>query len=76
MKTTLVVDETLDARRTARRAAMPVVAALVTEYREMFPSAVVVYAKENGITVGKPPARENAFTIPRGYRKPAGGWPK
>lgn len=72
MKTAIQTEERLN----ARRAAMPVVSALVNELRETFPDAAVIYAQENGITVGKRPCRENAFTIPPNYRKPAGGWPR
>lgn len=56
------------------RAAMPTVAAIVDEYRAMFPDLRVIYASENGKTLGKVPQDENAFDIPANYGKPAGGW--
>jgi hypothetical protein len=55
---------------------MPTVAAMVDEYRASFPGLQVIFASEEGFSVGKPPKKERAFTIPRNYRKPAGGWPK
>jgi hypothetical protein len=55
-----------EARRAARRAAMPITTALLAEYAEW--GARVVYACENGITVGKRPCNENAFQIPPNYR--------
>lgn len=54
-----------EARRAARRAAMPVTSALLDEFAEW--GATVVYAQENGITAGKKPDYSNAFTIPPGY---------
>lgn len=54
-----------EARRAARRAAMPITTALLAEYAEW--GATVVYACENGITVGKRPKDENVFDIPAGY---------
>ena len=54
-----------EARRAARRAAMPVTSALLAEFAEW--GATVVYAQENGITVGKKPCNENAFQIPPNY---------
>lgn len=60
----------IEARRAARRAAMPTITALVEQYAEFSPT--VVWAEENGITVGKKPdyTSENAFQIPHGYRLP------
>lgn len=55
----------LEARRAARRAAMPVTTALLAEYAEFAPK--VVYAQENGITVGKKPDYSSAFTVPANY---------
>jgi hypothetical protein len=63
-------------RRRSNRARMPTIAAIVDEYRAIFPELKVIFASENGITVGERPTKEKAFTIPRNYRKPAGGWPK
>lgn len=54
-----------EARRAARRAAMPVTTALLAEFAQY--GATVVYACENGITVGKKPQDENVFDIPAGY---------
>ena len=57
-------------RRAQRRAAMPIVSAFVDEVRQQFPNAEVVYACENGITVGRKPENENVFDIPPDYCKP------
>jgi hypothetical protein len=54
-------------RRGANRAAMPTVAALVDEYRALFPDLKVIHATENGLTVGKPSDESNAFRIPANY---------
>jgi hypothetical protein len=54
-----------EARRAARRAAMPVTTSMLDEFAEW--GATVVYAQENGITAGKKPDYSNAFTIPPGY---------
>ena len=76
MKTASEAEQALEARRAARRAAMPIVSAFVNEVRETFPDVTVIYAHENGITVGRRQNNESAFTIPCNYRKPAEGWPK
>jgi hypothetical protein len=55
----------LEAKRAARRAAMPTVTALVEQFAEFAPK--VIYASENGHTVGKPPVYAEVFDIPRGY---------
>jgi hypothetical protein len=55
----------LDARRAARRAAMPVTNSLLAEFSEW--GAKVIYAQENGITVGKKPEYSGAFDVPPGY---------
>jgi hypothetical protein len=57
-----------EARRAARRAAMPITTALLAEYAEW--GATVVYACENGITVGKKPCEQsdNVLHIPPNYR--------
>lgn len=55
----------IEAKRAARRAAMPVTTSLLAEFAEF--GATVVYACENGITVGKKPQEENVFEIPTGY---------
>lgn len=57
---------TLEAKRAARRAAMPVVTAILAEYAQFAPT--VVFASENGIVVGKPPVYAEVFDIPPGYR--------
>lgn len=54
-------------RRSANRARMPIVASIVDEYRQQFPGLKVVYAQENGITVGTKPRDENVFDIPANY---------
>jgi hypothetical protein len=54
-------------RRAARRAAMPVVSALLDEWLALFPGTQVVYAVENGISAGKRPDYSNAFRIPADY---------
>ena len=61
-------------QRKFNRLTMPTVAAIVDEYRAFFPDLKVIFASEDGVRVGMPPANEKAFTIPRNYRKPAGGW--
>jgi hypothetical protein len=68
--------EVIAERRRHNRRRMPTVAAMVDEYRASFPGLQVIFASEEGFSVGKPPKKERAFTIPRNYRKPAGGWPK
>lgn len=55
----------IDAQRAARRAAMPIVSAMLEEFAEFSPK--VIFASENGISVGKRPVAESAFTIPPGY---------
>jgi hypothetical protein len=54
-----------EARRAARRAAMPITAAFVEQYAEFMPT--LVWAAENGITFGKPPQDESVFVIPANY---------
>jgi hypothetical protein len=54
-----------EAKRAARRAAMPVTTSLLAEYAEW--GARVIYARENGITAGKKPDYSGAFDIPPGY---------
>jgi hypothetical protein len=44
---------------------MPTVAAFVEQYAAFKP--VVIYASENGHTVGKPPVYAEVFTVPAGY---------
>lgn len=60
--------------RESNRASMPGVAAIVDEYRALFPDLKVVYASENGVTVGKRGADANAFQVPANYFP--GGKPK
>lgn len=52
------------------RELMPNVAALVDEWRELFPDLKVIYAEdlETGRSVGKKPGPENAWSIPEGFR--------
>jgi hypothetical protein len=57
----------IEARRAARRAAMPTVSAFVAEMSAQFPGLKVIYACENGIVVGVKPSDENAFQIPANY---------
>lgn len=59
---------TIESKRAARRAAMPIVSSIVAQYAAFNP--VVVYASERGITVGKRPVYAEVFCIPRGYRMP------
>jgi hypothetical protein len=54
-----------EARRAARRAAMPITAAFVEQYAEFMPT--LIYAVENGHTYGKPPTDESVFDIPPNY---------
>jgi hypothetical protein len=56
---------TLEAKRAARRAAMPITTAFVEQYAEFSP--VLIYAAENGRAYGKPPQEENCFDIPPRY---------
>jgi len=56
---------TMESQRAARRAAMPLTAALLDEYAEFSPK--VVYARENGIKAGKRPVYSEVFAIPSGY---------
>lgn len=59
---------TIEEKRAARRAAMPLTTAFVEQYAEW--GAKLVYACENGITYGKRDENENVFDIPPGYRMP------
>lgn len=63
-------------KRAANRARMPSVAGFVDELRAHGIASKVLYARENGITVGKPPQfdPDKVFQIPANYRRPAGGW--
>jgi hypothetical protein len=56
------------------RAAMPTVAALVDELRAKGLEPRVIYASENGKTLGAKPQYREVFDIPQDYRKPVGGW--
>jgi hypothetical protein len=56
---------TIEAKRAARRAAMPIVTAIVQEYEQFAPK--VIFAHENGVTVGKPPQYIEVFEIPARY---------
>ena len=63
----------------AMRAAMPTVAAIVDEYRHwMTPGGKLIYASERGHVIDRrqPEDEAKVFTIPAGYRRPAGGWAK
>jgi hypothetical protein len=55
----------------ALRQQMPVVAAIVDEYREWL--GRVIYASENGCVIDRrePVSDDQVFTIPAGYLKPA-----
>jgi hypothetical protein len=55
----------------AMRQQMPVVAAIVDEYREWL--GRVIYASENGSVIDRrePVSDDQVFTIPDGYLKPA-----
>jgi hypothetical protein len=55
----------MESQRAARRAAMPQTTALVEQYAEFSPK--VIYASENGITVGRRPQYAEVFTIPPRY---------
>jgi hypothetical protein len=55
----------IEAKRAARRAAMPTTTEFIEQYADFAPT--LIYASENGKTYGKEPVDENAFTIPRGY---------
>lgn len=56
------------------RAAMPTIAALVDELRAQGLELRVIYASENGKTLGKKPEHREVFDIPKDYLKPVGGW--
>lgn len=58
----------IEAKRAARRAAMPITTALLEEYAEFSPK--VIWAKENSISAGKRDENENAFTLPPSYLRP------
>lgn len=61
----------IEAKRAARRAAMPIVSSIVDELERDGLSPRVIYASENGITVGKRPEYAEVFEIPRGYLMPS-----
>lgn len=54
--------------RNSNRLSMPTVAAFVDELRAAGLNPKVLYASENGKTVGRLDAEENAFTVPANYR--------
>ncbi len=56
--------------RENNRLSMPTVAALVDEIRAQGFGCKVIYASENGKTLGEKPKDENIFQIPPGYRIP------
>lgn len=57
------------------RRAMPTVAAIVDEFRDwMKDGGKVIFAEENGHVIDRREKTVNAFEIPKGYRKPVGGW--
>lgn len=57
------------------RRAMPTVAAIVDEHRELMANGgKLIYASENGHVIDRREREENVFTIPPNYRKPVGGW--
>lgn len=56
----------IESQRAARRAAMPITSEFMWQYAEFAPK--LIYARENGIRVGKPPQDENCFAIPPLYR--------
>ena len=58
----------IEARRAARRKAMPVVTALVESLEAEGLQPKVIFAQENGITVGHRPEYREVFDIPKGYR--------
>jgi hypothetical protein len=60
----------IEAKRAARRAAMPITTAFVEQYAEF--GAKLIYAQEGGITFGKPPQYTEVFTIPANYGMPSG----
>lgn len=55
----------IEVQRAARRAAMPITASIVEQYAEFSPR--VIFASENGITVGKRPNYTETFDSPHGY---------
>lgn len=61
----------IDAKRAARRAAMPITTQFLEQFAEF--GATLVYARENEHSYGKKPEGESAFDIPRGYRIAVGG---
>lgn len=61
----------LKERASSNRAAMPIVAAIVDELRAQGLSPKVVFASENGVTVGRRPRYENVFEVPAGIGKEA-----
>ena len=56
---------TPEAKRAARRAAMPRTTALMEQYAEFSPT--LIYARENGHTYGKPPQYAEVFDVPENY---------
>lgn len=56
---------TPEAKRAARRAAMPATTALMEQYAAFSPT--LVYAKEGAHTYGKQPVYAEVFDIPAGY---------
>ena len=65
--------------REQMRQAMPTVAAIVDEYRDlMADGGKVIYASENGHVIDRrePVKETQVFTVPKDYLRPAGGWTK
>lgn len=56
---------TIEAKRAARRAAMPATTALMEQYAEFKPT--LIYAVEGAHTFGKPPQYAEVFPIPANY---------
>lgn len=56
---------TPEAKRAARRAAMPQTTALMEQFAEWTPT--LIYAVEGLHTFGKPPQYVEVFTVPEGY---------
>jgi hypothetical protein len=55
----------IDAKRAARRAAMPVTTEFMEQYADFAPT--LIYASENGRSYGKAPQDKEVFTVPAGY---------
>jgi hypothetical protein len=69
--TTFIPRESAMKGRESNRASMPTVAAFIDELRALGLEVKVLYAKENGVTLGNKPVYREVFEIPRQWARRA-----